>query len=358
MPPPVSVIAIVSAFNEADIIAQVIDDLVRQEISVYLLDDGSTDDTVARVEPYVGRGVIAIERFSTPDTSGSPHQFALEPILLRKSQLAWELDADWFINHDADEFRESPWPRVSLREGIQWVHDTGYNAIDFVCLEFQGNVDTVTPSVDIRAAFPRYVAAAPYNRVQIRCWRRTDRPVDLISSGGHDVAFPNRRVFPLRFILRHYPIRGRAHFERKVLTERNYAEGERARGWHVHYTEATNTPSAAVPNASAVYRPEEVRLDLMLRHRIVEELENTIAALNARLTALDESLQAQTRELEACQVNASTTAAQSDALRAECQRLQAVVEERGRLIEDIYQSKSWRWSAPGRMLGRWFGSRR
>ena len=59
----VSVIALVSAYNEADIIAQVVDDLVSQQISVYLLDDGSTDDTIARVEPFVGRGVIAIDRF-------------------------------------------------------------------------------------------------------------------------------------------------------------------------------------------------------------------------------------------------------------------------------------------------------
>ena len=354
---PVSVIAIVSAFNEADIIAQVVEDLVRQEISVYLLDDGSTDDTVAVIEPFVGHGVIAIERFSTPDTSGAPHSFAWQPILRRKSQLAQQLDADWFIHHDADEFRESPWPGLSLREGIRFVHDAGYNAIDFVCLEFQGNVETVSPSPDVRAAFPRYAAAASYNHLQIRCWRRTDQPVDLATSGGHDVAFPNRRVFPIRFILRHYPIRGRAHFDRKVRRERNYLDRERALGWHVHYPEGTDTECAAASTPGAIYQPAEVRLDLMLRHRIVEDLEGTIATLNGTLTELDATLQARTRELEACQADDSTKAAQIDALRGECQRLHAIVDERGQLIKHIYQSKSWRWSAPARMLARLFGSR-
>jgi glycosyltransferase involved in cell wall biosynthesis len=351
---PVSVIALVSAYNEADIIAQVIDDLVRQHISVYLLDDGSTDDTVARVEPFVGRGVIAIERFSTPDANGPPHPFAWEPILRRKSQLAQQLEADWFIHHDADEFRESPWPGVSLRDGIQFVHDAGYNAIDFVCLEFQGDVDSASPSQDVRAAFPCYAVAAPHNRVQIRCWQRTDHAVDLATSGGHDVAFPDRRVFPIRFILRHYPIRGRAHFERKVRHERNYVEHERALGWHIHYS----TERAAVPKANALYHPEEVRLDLMLRHVIVEELETTIAALKDNVAALDARLASLGRQLEASQADASNKAAQVDGLGRECQRLQAVVDERGQLIEDIYQSKSWRWSAPARMLARLFGSRR
>ena len=90
----------------------------------------------------------------------------------------------------------------------------------------------------------------------------------------------------------------------------------------------------------------------MLRHRIVEELEGTIAALNDNLAALDAKLASRERELEACR--AASASAQAD----ECQRLQAVVDERGQLIDDIYQSKSWRWSAPARMLARWFGSGR
>src|SRR5579864_5919350 len=120
----VRVVAIIAAFNEADIIGTVVADLLEQGIGVYFLDDGSTDGTVAAVEPYVGRGVVAVERLA----SANGH-FDWERILRRKAQLARELDADWFIHHDADEFRESPWPHVRLADAIRIVDEMGYNAI-------------------------------------------------------------------------------------------------------------------------------------------------------------------------------------------------------------------------------------
>ena len=58
-----SVVAIIAAYNEADIIDQVVADLIAQGAQVYLIDDSSTDDTVAKVEPFVGRGVIGMKIF-------------------------------------------------------------------------------------------------------------------------------------------------------------------------------------------------------------------------------------------------------------------------------------------------------
>ena len=46
-----SVVAIIAAYNEADIIEHVVRDLIDQGIHVYFLDDGSTDRTVAAIEP-------------------------------------------------------------------------------------------------------------------------------------------------------------------------------------------------------------------------------------------------------------------------------------------------------------------
>ena len=40
-----SIVAIIAARNEQDVIGQVIADLIRQRIDVYLIDDGSTDAT-------------------------------------------------------------------------------------------------------------------------------------------------------------------------------------------------------------------------------------------------------------------------------------------------------------------------
>src|SRR5262245_41210084 len=106
------VIAIITAFNEADIISPVLGHLVENGIEVYLIDNHSTDDTVAQARPWLGRGLLDIESFPpscTVETSAY-EVFDWTAILHRKEELAQTLCADWFIHHDADEIRESPWP--------------------------------------------------------------------------------------------------------------------------------------------------------------------------------------------------------------------------------------------------------
>src|SRR5688500_10280827 len=134
MSPDFSVVAIVAAYNEADIIEQVLRDLTDQGIQVYFLDDASTDGTAAIAERFVGSGVLAVEQIGD---GGPGRAFDWDRILRRNAALARALDADWFIHHDADEFRESPWPDLSLKEAIQRVDALGYNAIDFESLDFQ-----------------------------------------------------------------------------------------------------------------------------------------------------------------------------------------------------------------------------
>jgi GT2 family glycosyltransferase len=74
----------------------------------------------------------------------------------------------------------------------------------------------------------------------VKAWLQPDgERVDLHTSGGHHVVFNNARVklFPLPFLLKHYPIRSQAHGERKVLVERlpRYLPAERKKNWHVQY---------------------------------------------------------------------------------------------------------------------------
>jgi GT2 family glycosyltransferase len=282
-----TIIALIAAYNEGDVIGPVVGDLIDQGVSVYLLDHQSTDDTVARVQPYHGRGLLSIERFPARGTGvEGPGRFAWEEILRRKEALATELDAAWFIHHDADEFRESPWAHVNLRDAIRSVDALGYNAIDFEVLNFWPTHDGFRPGDDVRQTFRHYAPGEPWDKVQIKCWKKTDGPVDLVSSAGHDVAFAGRRVFPLRFILRHYPIRSQAHGERKVFHERRgrFVEAERARGWHVQYDAIRpderfiRDPATMIP-----YDAEQVRLQLLLRHRGVEALEASFAAERERI---------------------------------------------------------------------------
>jgi hypothetical protein len=226
--------------------------------------------------------------------------------------LAAQLDADWFIHHDADEFRESPWRHLNLRDAIHTVDRAGYNAIDFELLNFRPTSEGSRPGSDIRRAFEFYELGEPWNKVQIRCWKKLDMRVDLASSGGHDVSFSGRRVFPLRFVLRHYPIRSQAHGEQKIFRERRprFDPAEREDGWHVQYDGIEPGHSfLRDPKTLTRYDPDAVRIHLQLRHRGVEELEQRLAELDrarndlmrsqdAELEALRRSLESQDRHLE------------------------------------------------------------
>ena len=283
----VSVVAIISAFNEEDIIREVVGDLITQGVGVYFLDDGSTDRTVSAVEPFVGRGVIAIERRHSDGNAAAPEVFEWARILHRKAELAQQLNADWFIHHDADEFRESPWPRLSLQEAISLVDSQGFNAIDFECLNFAPSAGA-SVSGDVRSELTTYEPAEVYDRLQIRCWKRTAEVVDLESSGGHEARFPGRRVFPIRFLLRHYSLRDQEQARRKVFHERRprYLTAERARGWHVQYDHLMpEEPVLADPAQLRTYDPDAVRVDLMLHHRGVEELDLALDELRRERNA-------------------------------------------------------------------------
>lgn len=342
-------IAIIAAFNEADIIGQVVGDLIGQGVEVYLLDHGSTDGTAAAVEPYLGRGLRGIERLDREGEGASaPERFSLEAIMRRKEALAAELPASWFINHDADEFRESPWPGLTLAAAIRAVDVLDYNAIDFELLNFWPTHDRFKPGDDPREAFVFYEGGRAWDKVQIRCWKKTAAAVELASSGGHEARFPGRRVFPVRFILRHYPIRSQAHGERKIFRERRsrFAEGERARGWHVQYEGMREGESLLRDPAGLVrYDPDAVRLGLALEHRGVEELRATLAELRATLTEREQALAEREQTLEEARSEVERFRRDVDGLAAEVGRL-------ARLLDDLHASRSWRWTAPLRAAHR------
>lgn len=231
------IVALLSAYNEEDIIGPVLAHLVENGIEVYFLDNHSTDGTVQEAERWLGRGVIRIETFPSETAPGSEGAFDWGAILRRKEELANELSADWFIHHDADEIRESPWAGVSLRDAIRWVDRLGYNCIDFRVVNFPPIDNGFRRGDDPRTYFRYWEQPGEFDEVQIKAWKNGFPPISLFPFGGHEVRFRDRRVFPIRFLLRHYPIRSQQHGERKVFAERKdrFLGTERAKGWHVQY---------------------------------------------------------------------------------------------------------------------------
>jgi hypothetical protein len=355
MPSGLRITAIIATFNEADIIGQTVGDLVRQGIAAYVLDHHSTDATVAALEPFVKSGLVRIESFPRGVSAVEDGaRFSLTHILARKEQLARELDADWFINHDADEFRESPWLHLSLREGIELVDRSGYNAIDFAVLNFWPTHDGFDATSDIREAFQHYEPGEAFDRVQIRCWKKT-QSVDLASTGGHDAQFPSRRVFPLRFILRHYPVRSQEHGTRKVFEERKprFSEEERRRGWHVQYDGfGPGHQFLRNPDTLRRYDPEGVRVDLQIHHREFENLDARIQAARREIADLGGQLsrlrdEAEQRDAETRRLSEALAENQQTRQHLVC-RIEGLEQQ----VVDVKQSWSWRLTAPLRAVWR------
>ncbi len=241
-----TVVAIIATYNEEDIIGACLEHLCGQGVQSYLIDDGSTDGTVREATHFIGRGLLGVEQLPS---LGVP-TFNLDRILARKEELAGQLDAAWFINHDADEFRESLWAELDLRGAIEQVDALGWNAIDFQIFTMRPVGNRISASARPEAGDSWFELGALCDRLQVRCWKRTTQPVDLRTSGGHDVQFSNRRVFPLRFPMRHYPIRSQAHGERKLFLERlpRFDPRERDRGWHVQYKTASRLALRSLPH--------------------------------------------------------------------------------------------------------------
>src|SRR5262249_54944682 len=150
--------------------------LVKNGIDAYLIDNHSTDDTVDQASSWLGRGLIHIESFPASLDEGSSNKFDWTAILRRKEKLALELQADWFIHHDADEIRESPWPGLTLKEAIRWVDLLSYNCIDFRLFNFVPIDDGFQQGYDPRTYFTRYEEAGEFDKVQLKCWKAVSTP--------------------------------------------------------------------------------------------------------------------------------------------------------------------------------------
>ena len=272
VPPPTGrIVALISAYNEGDVIYHVIGDLISNGVEVYFLDNNSTDNTISEASKWLGKGLIKVERF--PEDAGYAascgKEYVWREVLRRKEELATQLGADWYLHADADEFRESPWPGKTLAEAIREVDLLGYNALNFALFNFRPTDNAYVPGSDVRRHLTAFEPGDWFDSVQIKAWKNTGCRVDLVSTGGHSVAFKDRKVFPVNFILRHYPIRSEGHGRTKVFKDRipRFNQQERAAGWHVQYNDYADGKNTFLhdPSTLVAYDGNAVRAELLGR---------------------------------------------------------------------------------------------
>ena len=225
--------AILATYNEADIIEESVRKLIAGGIDVFVIDNGSTDRTAEILAPLVGRGLVDIRTVKFHEDGREIYDWT--SILRMKESLSKELGFDWYLHVDADEIRYSPWPHLSLKEGLDRVDRSGYNLVNFKLFNFRLTHD-IPASGDYERDMPDYSAGEYFNQYQVKAWK-AHRDIDIVGYGGHIARRPDARIYPVRFIHKHYPVRSLEHGRRKILQERKqrFSTAEKQRGWHVQY---------------------------------------------------------------------------------------------------------------------------
>jgi hypothetical protein len=225
---PLRVVAVLAARNEERFIAACLENLIRQGVSVYLCDNGSTDRTVEIAQRYLGAGLVGIEHIPFDGT------YRWESILQRKQALFRELDADWLMHVDADEIHLPPPGHATLVSALAQVDAEGFEAVEFgeyTFLPTREDPDHDHP--DFVRTLRTYYPFRPRSPHCVRAFRKQDAPMEIAWSGGHHVRFPHvPALYPVHFRMKHYIFLSAAHAARKY-PGRRYLEDEVKRlRWH------------------------------------------------------------------------------------------------------------------------------
>jgi hypothetical protein len=225
------VLALIASYNERRFIGSCLEHLHAQGIESYLIDNGSTDETVEIAERFFDRGLIGIEEFPREGV------YDWRGLLRRKEELAEELaeqrEADWLIHLDPDEARLPPPGAGTLAQALEGVDRAGYNAVNFLECTFVPTREAPDHDhADFQRTMQAYYAFCPSFPHKLTAWKAADAPrPNLVARGGHRVAFHGMRMHPESFPMKHYLFLSVPHAIEKYV-ERRYDPDEVRDGWH------------------------------------------------------------------------------------------------------------------------------
>jgi len=237
----VPVTAIINCYNEADIIEEVVLYLINQNVNVVVVDNWSNDGSYEIVKQLTrAHPGVRVARFPDAPT----RYFHWNEQLINTVKISEELGYGWYIHYDADEIRLSPWQNVDLQDAISFVDSLGYNAIDFTLLNFRyikKDQDYFDISLTQRLQYFEFGDRLSHFK-QIKAWKYYGQKCDLNNSGGHQITFENRKVYPIKFLIKHYPLRSQEQASKKLFQDRfpRFPEERQKLGWHGHYDHITN----------------------------------------------------------------------------------------------------------------------
>jgi glycosyltransferase involved in cell wall biosynthesis len=254
-----TIAAIIHVFNEVDILEIVARYLRDQGIDVHLIDNWSTDGSYELGQKLARIGICSrISRF--PDKPSEQYEWSRQ--LEHTAGYAASLEADWIMHYDADEIRCSPWQNISLSNAIDFVDSLNYTAIDFSVINFLFTDEAAAEMSALEGLRSFEWGRHPAYFQQVKTWKNLSI-VDLASSGGHDVQFEGRRIYPLKFLTKHYPLRSYNQANRKLYRDRfpRIGKEQLEKGWHVHYNAFQLVPEVKPWRKYELIDFDQVRFD-------------------------------------------------------------------------------------------------
>lgn len=229
-------LAIISSFNEEDVIREVVMDLLAQGCDVHVMDNWSKDSTwdiLERMQVEFGRRLI-VERFPQHEATSASWRH----ILSRKEDIAACHKGRWIIHTDADEIRRGFGPEFRLSDYLAAVQCAGWNRVDFTVVNCRPTDERdFIPGTLLSHLRHFEFGDRPGHFVQKKAWLQGSRKVMLAESGGHISEFKGANDCPYLGLLQHYPLRSVAHARKKIEAERHqrWVDEEVKGGWHSQY---------------------------------------------------------------------------------------------------------------------------
>jgi hypothetical protein len=344
------VIALLAAYNEERYIANCLDHLIAHGVDAYLIDNESTDNTVKIAEGYLGRGLVGIENMPRLG------RHVLSEKLARKEELAFSLEADWFMHVDLDEVRLPPRSGITLAKALAEVDAAGYNAVNFLDFVFVPTQEAPNHDHrDYQTTMRSYYCFEPFELQKLNAWKRQSTPVNLQARGGHKAQFEGRRIYPIPFKQRHYHFLSVEHAIAKFVG-RPYIQKEIEQGWHGwrHYLKPEMVTLPSQSELLTYTSDDELDASHPSKQHFLERVvpasvryEQQITMLKAAIRELEAKHLAATRESKA---TVQTLQKRIQELETQVQSLSHIAGVASREVEVLHHSQFykiaslyWRW---------------
>jgi hypothetical protein len=219
-----SVLAVMTARNEAGYIEVALRSLIEQGIEVVLIDHQSIDGTRELAETFLGAGLLRIE---TLEWRGV---YDLTALLINQQEVFASARHDWFVRVDADEWLR-PTSGGPLADFLEHGVDDRFSVVNFREFVFVPTIGIDTWGQDYRRMATSYYLFEPLPNRLMRAWRRGAAD-SFVEGAGHRLDHVDlATVLPEAQTMRHYVGLSWSHAIAKRAA-RTFAPEDLQKGWH------------------------------------------------------------------------------------------------------------------------------